>query len=62
VTTWRKSSRSANSGQDDCVELARLSPAVGIRDSKNPNGGHLSLAPGRFAGLVSRIKRGDLDR
>jgi hypothetical protein len=40
---WRKSSYSTETA--DCVEIANLagSRTVGIRDSKNPTGGHLSL-------------------
>jgi hypothetical protein len=30
---WRKSSRSADSGDPDCVEVANLTGAVGTRDS-----------------------------
>jgi hypothetical protein len=33
---WRKSSRSSNSG--NCVEVAHISHAVGVRDSKHPEG------------------------
>ncbi|WP_067489430.1 DUF397 domain-containing protein [Actinomadura hibisca] len=57
MTTWRKSSRSANSGQENCVELARLSDLVGVRDSKAPEAGHLSLSAESFAELVARVKR-----
>ncbi|WP_067807604.1 DUF397 domain-containing protein [Actinomadura formosensis] len=58
---WRKSSRSANSGQADCVELARLSRTVGVRDSKAPEAGHLSFSPESFSELVARIKQDELD-
>lgn len=61
MTQWRKSSRSADTGQANCVELARLPLAVGMRDSKAPEAGHLVLTSGDFAELVSRIKRNDLD-
>ncbi|MFB4300826.1 DUF397 domain-containing protein [Actinomadura sp. NTSP31] len=44
MTTWRKSSRSDETG-GQCVELARLSHAVCVRDSKDPAAGHLQLAP-----------------
>jgi hypothetical protein len=58
VTPWRKSSYSADTGQTDCVELARLSAtAVGVRDSKNPEGGYLALSPEAFGRLVRGIKR-----
>ena len=33
---WRKSSRSAGSG--DCVEVAMQGDEVAVRDSKSPNG------------------------
>jgi hypothetical protein len=57
VTQWRKSSHSADTGQDDCVELARLtSTVVGVRDSKNPTGGHLALSPEVFGRLVRAVK------
>ncbi|MFA1546664.1 DUF397 domain-containing protein [Actinomadura chokoriensis] len=61
MTQWRKSSRSADTGQANCVELARLTNVVGIRDSKAPEAGHVALAPGDFAELVSHIKRNELD-
>lgn len=54
--TWRKSSRSTNQG-GECVEVAALSDVIGVRDSKDPDAGHLALAPDRFAALVRRIKR-----
>jgi hypothetical protein len=49
-----------NSG-GECVEVAALPDAVGVRDSKNPGSGHLTLEPTRFAALVQRIKNNDLD-
>ncbi|WP_378058100.1 DUF397 domain-containing protein [Actinophytocola glycyrrhizae] len=39
---WRKSSRSGGGGGgDNCVEVAFVDAAVGVRDSKNTCGGHL---------------------
>jgi hypothetical protein len=38
---WRKSSRSGSGSNGACVEVALVSAAVGVRDSKNPEGGHL---------------------
>ncbi|MGI8336877.1 DUF397 domain-containing protein [Actinomadura scrupuli] len=60
MTEWRKSSRSNTSG-GDCVEVGRLSEAIGIRDSKNPGRPHLSLTADAFASLLTRVQRGELD-
>lgn len=38
---WRKSSHSGNEGA--CVELAHTGTSGAIRDSKNPDGGHLAV-------------------
>jgi hypothetical protein len=58
---WRKSSRSGGATDEACVELAQFSDGVGIRDSKNPGGGALSLTGTQFAGLLHRVKRNELD-
>ncbi|WP_067466749.1 DUF397 domain-containing protein [Actinomadura macra] len=58
---WRKSSRSADSGQTDCVELARLTLAIGVRDSKDPHGPALALPPEPFRALVRDVKAGNHD-
>lgn len=58
--TWRKSTRSDTSG-NDCVEAARLPGAVGLRDSKNPDAGHLTVSPPAFGDLLDRIRTGALD-
>jgi Domain of unknown function (DUF397) len=55
---WRKSSRSNTQG-NECVELADLGTKVGVRDSKTPAAGHLTLAPEAFAALVTRLKHDD---
>ncbi len=39
---WRKSTRSNGDG-NECVEVAFVSGAVALRDSKNPGGGALVL-------------------
>lgn len=54
---WRKSSYS-NGEASTCVELAQLPEAVGIRDSKNPTGGHLTVSARTLGRLVSEIKSG----
>lgn len=55
---WRKSSRSAATGSD-CVELADLGRAVGIRDSKNPNGPILRVTRAGLAGLLEAARRAE---
>ncbi|MDL4775317.1 DUF397 domain-containing protein [Actinomadura xylanilytica] len=57
--TWRKSNYSGTEG--DCVEVANLDVVVGVRDSKDPEGGRLSLDRTAFGGLLARVKAGDLD-
>ncbi|WP_412519935.1 DUF397 domain-containing protein [Actinomadura madurae] len=59
---WRKSSRSGGSagGGDGCVELAALADSIGVRDSKAPDAGHLTLSPESFAQLIAAMKRGEL--
>ncbi|XRQ10305.1 DUF397 domain-containing protein [Actinomadura welshii] len=55
TAVWRKSSKSTNQG-GACVEVAALRNAIGVRDSKSPQGGHLALSRESFATLVQRIK------
>jgi hypothetical protein len=52
---WRKSTRSTAQG-GDCVELARLTRVIGIRDSKSPQMGSLSLSGEGFSQLIKAIK------
>ena len=40
---WRKSSRSGNGSDGNCVEVAFAGPAVAVRDSKNPTGSVLAV-------------------
>ncbi|MEU6475389.1 DUF397 domain-containing protein [Streptomyces sp. NPDC047017] len=42
--SWLKSSHSSASG-DDCVEVATCPAAIHIRDSKNKQGPHFTVAP-----------------
>lgn len=63
MITWRKSSYSSDSGAPNCVELAQLdAAAVGVRDSKSPDAGHLTLEPKRLAKFVRGAKSGRYDR
>ena len=49
---WRKSTYSSNEG-GNCVEVATHPSAVHIRDSKNPVGPVLTVAPASWAAFVS---------
>jgi hypothetical protein len=51
---WRKSSYS-NAG-NQCVEVARISGAVAVRDSKSPGGGHLTFAAVAWETFIEDIK------
>jgi hypothetical protein len=58
---WRKSSRSGTNG-GNCVEVAANLPGiVAIRDSKNPEGRALVLAPGDWQSFINDIKAGRHD-
>lgn len=54
--TWRKASRSNDQG-GACVELAALTEGVGVRDSRDPDGPRLLLAPATFRALLSNLKQ-----
>jgi Domain of unknown function (DUF397) len=56
--TWRKSSHSGSTSSDlDCVEVASLTAGVvGIRDSKDPGGPHLSVSVDMFDRLIRQLK------
>jgi hypothetical protein len=58
---WRKSSHSS-SDNPSCVELAQLDTIIGVRDSKHPELGHLSLDRPTLARLICCIKADKLDR
>jgi hypothetical protein len=57
---WVKSSRSTE--KEECVELARLEGAVGIRDSKSPDPAVvLTIEPDGWNGFLVGVKRGRYD-
>jgi hypothetical protein len=50
---WRKSSHSGDQGA--CIEVAALpSDTIGVRDSKNPDGPHLTLSRRAFRNLLGQ--------
>ncbi|GAA3009577.1 DUF397 domain-containing protein [Streptosporangium longisporum] len=53
---WRKSSYSTEQNLGTCVEVARLDRQVGVRDSKNPVGPHLTFTRNSWAAFVGAVK------
>lgn len=60
AATWRRSSYSTGNG-NNCVEMASLGDAVGVRDSKAPDAGALLLPRETWREIAARVKAGDLD-
>lgn len=56
---WVKSSRSEGAG--NCVEVAHLPDAVGVRDSKDPAGPNLTFGLPAWRGFVADVKAGEFD-
>ena len=61
ATGWRKSGRSSPSG--NCVELSELadSPAIAVRNSRDPQGPALVYTRAEIAAFVQGAKDGDFD-
>ena len=51
---WRTSSYS--NGQANCVEAAHVPGAVAVRDSKDPSGPRLAIAPATWQAFTRRIR------
>lgn len=49
TAAWRKATYSGNT--TDCVEVARTTSAVGLRDTKRRDGGALAVPSTAWAGL-----------
>ena len=56
VASWRKSSRSNTNG--NCVEVAPLAAVVGVRDSKDRDGGILAIGSGAWLAFLTDLKSG----
>jgi hypothetical protein len=57
---WRKSSYSSGNG-GNCVEAASLVTGLLVRDSKDPDGPALAIAPQAWKTFTNRVKTGALD-
>lgn len=55
-TTWRKTRHSDGQG-GACVEVASVPGGTGVRDSKNPGAGHLTISQDAFHTLLTNLKR-----
>ncbi|GAB3497073.1 DUF397 domain-containing protein [Amycolatopsis cihanbeyliensis] len=53
--TWRSSSYSSSNG-GECVEVAFAAPVVGLRDSKDRAGGHLTLQASAWRALLHLLR------
>ncbi|WP_326765775.1 DUF397 domain-containing protein [Streptomyces sp. NBC_01591] len=52
---WRKSTHSGGSGTE-CVEVADLRSTVGVRDSKQPRGPHISVRRSAWERFVASLR------
>ncbi|MET8773421.1 DUF397 domain-containing protein [Nocardia sp. NPDC004654] len=57
---WFKSSHSQGGGE--CVEVAFVDDAVGVRDSKNPTGPALVFTPGEWDAFTAGVREGEFER
>jgi hypothetical protein len=52
---WRKSSYSEPNG-GNCVEVAYSVEAIGVRDSKSPDSGRLTITPAQWARVMAWVR------
>jgi len=60
IAGWFKSSFSGN-GSNTCVEVAVLSGAVAVRDSKDPEGPALRFTPQEWLVFLAGVRAGEFD-
>jgi hypothetical protein len=54
VTVWRRSSHSGDG--NNCVEVARTSEGIGVRDSKNLDAGVIAVPAAQWRLLVEALR------
>ncbi|WP_190822404.1 DUF397 domain-containing protein [Saccharopolyspora pogona] len=54
-TGWFKSSRSA-AASNTCVEVRLTDQAVGVRDSKVPEAGHITVSHAAWRAFLNRLR------
>jgi uncharacterized protein DUF397 len=52
---WRKSSHSADNAH--CVEVAVATEAIGVRDTKDRDGGTLMFSPTQWTSFTTSLKQ-----
>ncbi|QIZ34291.1 DUF397 domain-containing protein [Saccharopolyspora sp. ASAGF58] len=57
---WRKSSRSSG-GANNCVEVGLATEVVGVRDTKDRDGGTLVFDRSAWGAFLPRLKAGRFD-
>lgn len=59
IVNWRKSSYSGSSANTECVEVGTTpaKDAVGIRDTKSRNRGHLQVSRTTWSAFVRSVSR-----
>jgi hypothetical protein len=57
---WKKSTRSGNGSDSNCIEVADLGTAVAVRDSKHPRP-VLIFTPEEWRGFIGGVKEGEFD-
>jgi hypothetical protein len=58
--TWRKSSRS-NAAQDACVEVGGGDRVIGVRDTRDRDGGTLVFGSVEWRAFAAQVKAGRFD-
>lgn len=57
ITAWRKSSYSGQAQTSECVEIGVGPGLVGVRDTKNRKGGHLTVSRASWRRFVASVTK-----